>query len=580
MSFGLRLLSLAASATAAQAASLSDICSETFAKSALPDDGFIQGLTLDPSSVQTTLVSNATFESEWYPTGTADYCNLTFAYSHDGIQDDVVHVSYWLPAPDKFQNRYVSTGGGGLAINSGNQYSPSGLIVGAVSGITDGGFGSFDTQWNKVFLLANGTINWQSVYMFGYQAHHELALLGKELARNIYDVPEDSKVYSYYQGCSEGGREGWSQVQRFADQFDGAAIGAPAFRYGQQQVNHLFGNVIEQTLDYYPPSCELDKILNLTITACDGLDGRKDGIVSRSDLCKLQFDLDDTVGTPYSCEASEATGPPGGLRARQFPQASTPAQEGEITAEGVEVVKTFLDGLHDSEGRRVYLNYQPGSSFSDASASYDEETDTWGLRVSSLGGEWVARYLQLQDASTLTSLDNITYNTLKEWMVYGMNKYADSLQTTHPNLGDFKAAGGKVIHVHGESDDSIPAGSSVHYYDSVRSVMFPDMSYNESVSAVDDFYRLFLVPGGAHCGSNSNQPGGGWPQTTLQAVIDWVENEVAPETLSGTDKIDTICRWPLRPLWSGNGTSFDCVYEQESIDSWTYDFDAYVMPLY
>lgn len=580
MSFGLRLLSLAASAAAAQAASLSDICSETFAKSALPDDGFIQGLTLDPSSVQTTLVSNATFESEWYPTGTADYCNLTFAYSHDGIQDDVVHVSYWLPAPDKFQNRYVSTGGGGLAINSGNQYSPSGLIVGAVSGITDGGFGSFDTQWNKVFLLANGTINWQSVYMFGYQAHHELALLGKELARNIYDVPEDSKVYSYYQGCSEGGREGWSQVQRFADQFDGAAIGAPAFRYGQQQVNHLFGNVIEQTLDYYPPSCELDKILNLTITACDGLDGRKDGIVSRSDLCKLQFDLDDTVGTPYSCEASEATGPPGGLRARQFPQASTPAQEGEITAEGVEVVKTFLDGLHDSEGRRVYLNYQPGSSFSDASASYDEETDTWGLRVSSLGGEWVARYLQLQDASTLTSLDNITYNTLKEWMVYGMNKYADSLQTTHPNLGDFKAAGGKVIHVHGESDDSIPAGSSVHYYDSVRSVMFPDMSYNESVSAVDDFYRLFLVPGGAHCGSNSNQPGGGWPQTTLQAVIDWVENEVAPETLSGTDKIDTICRWPLRPLWSGNGTSFDCVYEQESIDSWTYDFDAYVMPLY
>lgn len=580
MSFGLRLLSLAASATAAQAASLSDICSETFAKSALPDDGFIQGLTLDPSSVQTTLVSNATFESEWYPTGTADYCNLTFAYSHDGIQDDVVHVSYWLPAPDKFQNRYVSTGGGGLAINSGNQYSPSGLIVGAVSGITDGGFGSFDTQWNKVFLLANGTINWQSVYMFGYQAHHELALLGKELARNIYDVPEDSKVYSYYQGCSEGGREGWSQVQRFADQFDGAAIGAPAFRYGQQQVNHLFGNVIEQTLDYYPPSCELDKILNLTITACDGLDGRKDGIVSRSDLCKLQFDLDDTVGTPYSCEASEATGPPGGLRARQFPQASTPAQEGEITAEGVEVVKTFLDGLHDSEGRRVYLNYQPGSSFSDASASYDEETDNWGLSVSSLGGEWVARYLQLQDASTLTSLDNITYNTLKEWMVYGMNKYADSLQTTHPNLGDFKAAGGKVIHVHGESDDSIPAGSSVHYYDSVRSVMFPDMSYNESVSAVDDFYRLFLVPGGAHCGSNSNQPGGGWPQTTLQAVIDWVENEVAPETLSGTDKIDTICRWPLRPLWSGNGTSFDCVYEQESIDSWTYDFDAYVMPLY
>ncbi|RSL56225.1 hypothetical protein CEP54_008958 [Fusarium duplospermum] len=501
------------------AASLSDICSKTYAKSALPADGFISGITIDPNSIQTALVSNASFQSEWYPTASADYCNLTFAYSHDGIADDIVNVSYLLPAPSKFQNRYVSTGGGGLAINSGSQYAGSGLIVGAVSGITDGGFGSFNTQWDEVFLLANGTINWQSVYMFGYQAHHELALLGKELARNIYDVSKSSKVYSYYQGCSEGGREGWSQVQRFADQFDGAAIGAPAFRYGQQQVNHLFGNVVEQTLDYFPSSCELEKILNLTITACDGLDGREDGVVSRSDLCKLNFNLNSTIGTPYSCEASNSTGGPM-LRARQFSRPSTPAQNGTITAEAVAVIQQFLDGLHDSESRRVYLNYQPGSGFSDTATSYDEETDTWGLSISDLGGEWVARYLQLKDTSTLESLDNVTYDTLKEWMIYGMNKYANSLQTTHPDLSDFHSAGGKVIHVHGESDDSIPAGSSVRYYDSVRNVMFPDKSYNESVAAVDDFYRLFLVPGGAHCGSNSNQPNGGWPQTTLQTVIE------------------------------------------------------------
>lgn len=575
-----RLLCAAASVAAARAASLSDICSDTYAKSALPVSDFLQGITLDPASVQTTLVPNASFESEWYPPATVSYCNLTFAYSHDGISDDVVHVSYWLPAPNDFQNRYVSTGGGGLAINSGSEYIPTGLIVGAVSGITDGGFGSFDTQLNEVFLLANGTINWQAAYMFGHQAHHELAVLGKELARRLYEVQDDERVYSYYQGCSEGGREGWSQVQRFADQFDGAAIGAPAFRYGQQQVNHLFGNVIEQTLDYYPPSCELDKILNMTIATCDGLDGREDGIVSRSDLCKLHFDLESTVGEPYSCPASSADGPGGTLRARQFPQQSTPAQEGKITAEGVAVAQTFLDGLHDLEGRRVYLNYQPGSSFADATTSYNEETDTWDMSIISLGGEWVARFLQLRDESNLSTLDNVTYDTLKEWMVYGMNKYADSLQTTYPDLSDFRAAGGKVVHVHGEADDSIPAGSSVHYYDSVRSVMFPHMGYNESASAADEFYRLFLIPGGAHCRSNENQPGGGWPQTTLQTVIEWVENETAPETLDGTGEIDAICRWPLRPLWSENGTSFNCVYDQESIDTWTYDFDAYKTPLY
>jgi tannase len=64
-------------------------------------------------------------------------------------------------------------------------------------------------------------------------------------------------------------------------------------------------------------------------------------------------------------------------------------------------------------------------------------------------------------------------------VVHDLNKYADSLQTTYPDLSAFKAAGGKVIHVYGESDDSIPAGLSVYCYDSVRSVIFPDKSYNK-----------------------------------------------------------------------------------------------------
>lgn len=218
-----RVLAAAASISAINAASLSDVCSSTYAQAALPASDFYPGITIDSSSTTAALVTNSSTTSEWFPTETIEYCNVTFAYSHNGITDDIVHVSYLVPAPEDFKNRYVSTGGGGLAINSGSTYSPSGIIVGAVSGITDGGFGDFDTQWDAVFLLANDTINWQSTYMFGYQAHHELATLGKEFSRNFYNVSTDSKVYSYYQGCSEGGREGWSQVQRFADQFDGAA---------------------------------------------------------------------------------------------------------------------------------------------------------------------------------------------------------------------------------------------------------------------------------------------------------------------------------------------------------------------
>ncbi|KAK1988424.1 tannase and feruloyl esterase-domain-containing protein [Colletotrichum cereale] len=566
------------------AATLTDICTAARVQEALPASGFIPGITIDASSVETTLVGNASVRSEWYPASTIEYCNVTFAYSHDGLAGDRVHVTYWAPAPGSFLNRYVSTGGGGLAINSQSQSIPTGVIVGAVSGITDGGFGSFNTQWDAVFLAANGTVNWQSVYMFGYQAHHELATLGKEFAKNLYGVADGQKIYSYYQGCSEGGREGWSQDQRFADQFDGLAIGAPALRYGQQQVNHLAANVMEQTHSYFPPSCELEKILNLTIAACDPLDGRTDGVVARSDLCKNAFDFNSTVGQPYSCDAKLGGSGPGGfggLGRRQILTSPAPAQNGTVTAEAAALVAEYYDGLHDSEGRRIYLGYQPGSAFTDAAASFDEATQSWVLSISGLGGEWVARFLQLRDARTLESLDGVTADTLRDWMQLGMDRYADSLQTTHPDLGGVRAAGGKILHVHGEQDDSVPAASSVRYYESVRAVMFPGRGLEESAAALDDFYRLYLVPGGAHCGSNANQPGGGWPQTTLQTVIEWVEKGVAPDTLNNTGAgIGALCRWPRRPLWSNNGADFACVYDRDSIDSWMYTFDAFKMPIY
>jgi tannase len=122
-------LAAVAFATAASATSLSSICTDAYAKKALPI-GAIDGITIDSSSVSTSIVTNYTASSIFFPTDTFNYCNLTFAYSHDGIDGDVVHVQYWLPEPSKFKNRYVSTGGGGWAINSGSMSIPTGLVAG------------------------------------------------------------------------------------------------------------------------------------------------------------------------------------------------------------------------------------------------------------------------------------------------------------------------------------------------------------------------------------------------------------------------------------------------------------------
>lgn len=574
------IVAAAASASIAHAATLEDVCTTSYVQAALPADGFYQGITVDSSSVAVMPVTNASVsDQDWYPDAVFDYCDVTFAYSHTG-RDDQVLVRYWLPAPEKFQNRYLSTGGGGFAINSGNMSLPGGIIYGAVAGATDGGFGSFDTNFDVVWLIENGTANYESLYMFGYEAIHELSVVGKQFTRQFFNISENDKLYSYYQGCSEGGRDGWSQVQRFADEWDGAVTGAPAFRFAFQQIQHMYSNVVSQTLGYVPPPCELQKIVNETIAACDPLDGKTDGVVARSDLCKMHFNISSLIGKPYSCAASAASDVP-------FPTPAYPAQNGTISAQGVEVASEIIKGLRDSKGRQVYFSYQPAASFSDAVPQYNSTSDSWEPYVITYGAEFVTRYLELVNVSTLPNLDGVTYDTLKDWIYQGWQKYEDTLQTTWPDLTAFQEAGGKVLHLHGESDSSIPPASSVRYHESVRSIMYPDLSFNDSSAALADWYRFFLVPGAEHCAANSLQPNGPWPQTTLQTLIDWVEKDIAPDTLNGTvlqgehaGESQQICAWPLRPYWTENGTKLECQYDQDSIDSWIYDLNAFNLPVY
>ncbi|RAH59471.1 tannase [Aspergillus piperis CBS 112811] len=583
MRAALGVLAGATTIALSQAASLADVCTTSHAKSSLPSSDEIEGLEIDTSSITASAVYNAsTSGSYFFPAASYSYCNVTLSYTRPGL-DTPLLLELWLPAPEDYQNRWLSTGGGGFAINSGTSSLPGGVMYGAAAGITDGGFGGFDTEFDAVFLEANGTINYEALYSFGYLAHHELTIVGKAFSRNFYSLG-DSKIYAYYQGCSEGGREGWSQVQRYADQWDGAVIGAPAFRYGQQQVNHLYPDVVEHTLGYYPPTCELEKIVNLTIAACDALDGRVDGVVARTDLCKLHFNVNSTVGAPYSCPASTTTTV---LKKRTSMSNTTPAQNGTVSAIGAAAASKMLDGLRTLDGRRAYIWYQPSSTFDDAQTQYNYDTGKWELDITSLGGEWVARFLELRDADNLSSLDNVTYDTLKEWMEFGWQRYEDSLQTTWPDLTPFQSAGGKIIHVHGESDPSIPTGSSVHYHESVRQIMYPGMSFNESSQALNEWNRLYLIPGAAHCASSTTQPNGPFPQTTLETLIQWVEGGVFPTRLNATvlagerkGEQQQLCAWPLRPLWKNNGTVMDCVFDEESYKTWVYDFDAYKLPLY
>jgi len=226
---------VASMATAASAASLADVCNVANVKAALPANNTLLGIEPIASAVTASAVYNASSSASVGASSstseTYSYCNVTITYTHTGKGDEVV-IKYAFPAPSDFKNRFYVAGGGGFSLSSD---ATGGLSYGAVGGATSAGYDAFDQAYDDVVLYGNGSINWDATYMFGYQALGEMTQVGKVLTQGFYGM-NNTKVYTYYEGCSDGGREGMSQIQRWGAEYDGAITGAPAFRFGQQQV--------------------------------------------------------------------------------------------------------------------------------------------------------------------------------------------------------------------------------------------------------------------------------------------------------------------------------------------------------
>jgi feruloyl esterase len=132
----------------------------------------------------------------------------------------------------------------------------------------------------------------------------------------------------------------------------------------------------------------------------------------------------------------------------------------------------------------------------------------------SLGDDWLRYWVSANPELDMTNLSRTEYDRLSH---LGVQQYDSIIGTRDPDITAFRDAGGKMLTWHGLADDKIPYGGSVDYYNRVREVD----------GNVDDYYRLFLSPGTAHC-----KPGQGpFPHGVLDDLIRWVEEGSAPEQL-------------------------------------------------
>ncbi|WYZ42270.1 hypothetical protein EsH8_V_001165 [Colletotrichum jinshuiense] len=472
------------------------------------------------------------------------FCNVSTTYTHYG-GNDTVNVQVWLPT-DTWNGRLQGIGGGGWSAGL-NFPAPDGMAAAVAEG-----FGSFGTSAGLIqadvttpktwAFKAEGKPNMRLLENLAYASLYEAAVIAKNFTAAFYTEPAK---YSYWSGCSQGGRQGLMLAQRYPDLFDGIAAAAPAINWNSVFVGGTYANFLMDLYKVYPPRCEVQALTDAAIKACDGSDGLVDGILSDIDAC--DFDPVNLVGTTIQCEG--------------FPYLNV-TTERKISLGAATIVQKTWDGprrANNSQlwygaspaaalGGGVYANLNGGSFAPIGTVCGANGTCTLDPLV--LFREWT-RFFVLKNSTA--DLSNLSLEEYEDIFDSSAREYASIIDTNNPDLSAFRQAGGKLLTFHGTADDLIPYQGSVDYYNRVTA-LDPN---------VHDFYRLFLAPGVYHCNSGP----GPFPDTAFNTLVQWVESGVAPETLIahsfGTEPSyeRPLCPYPQKQKYvkTSNGTNiFTC----------------------
>jgi hypothetical protein len=432
-----------------------------------------------------------------------------------GIIGPEIHFELLLP--DTWNQRLVMGGGGGFVGRVENQAIAS-LNAGYATVGTDTGHQAdgMDGSW------ALGQRERQMNY--GHLAVHRTAVVAKALVRAYYEA---APRFSYFVGCSNGGRQGLMEAQRHPEDFDGIVSGAPAFNF-----TNIAAAFVRNAQAIYPnPAALTSPVItldNLTLVAakvmetCDTNDAVSDGV----------------VGDPRSCRFTPAS-LPACPDDRAAPACVTKAQRDAITRVYAPVVSGGatiypgqpVGGEAERAGWRPWITGPMGP----APAADGPPSLQWVF------GSHLFKYFVFADPAW----DYSRYD-FSTW-ARDTKDAATFLNADSPDLDAFVARRGKLLLWHGWSDAALNALETIRYHDLV----------SKRSAAAADAMRLYLLPGVQHCG------GGAGPDTVdwIGALASWVEKGQATDALIAK-KIDKgavvrtrpVCVWPQHAVYSGAGS--------------------------
>jgi feruloyl esterase len=430
-----------------------------------------------------------------------------------GTVSPAINFEVWLPEGAAWNGRFQAVGGGGLAGIISYPAMAEAVRAGYASSSTDTGHVSTDTTW-----MADR----QRVIDYGYRAIHEMTVKAKAVIESHYGRAAE---YSYFNGCSTGGRQGLMTAQRYPDDYDGIVSGAPVNRFTQLHMGQLW--MAHATLAKPGAALtreDLNRVGEAAVAQCDANDGVKDGILTDPSTCN--FD---------------------------------PSKVPGLSAAQIEALKLAYRGaVNPRTGEQIYAGLEPGGE------GAQPNNPGWSMLMNGQGPFAIS-------ASVLGGLGFENPNW--DWKTFDYDRDVELidaklfgvLNAVDPDLREFKSGGGKLIVWHGWNDPGVMPQQTIDYYDSVVEYA-SKATGGDGVAFTDEYLRLFMLPGVGHCRGGVGPDQVDW----MASLAGWVEKGTKPAAITATAMRDgkaamtrPLCPHPQVARYKGRGdtndaASFEC----------------------
>jgi len=418
--------------------------------------------------------------------------------------DSEIKIEVWLP--EDWNGKLLAVGNGRWAGSISFGAMANGLRKGYAATSTDTGHAahSLDGSWSYGEP--------EKVIDFGWRSEHEMTVKAKAIIEAFYG---EGPRFSYWSGCSTGGRQGLMMATRFPDHFDGIVAGTPSNPRANRNGWQLWATIM--TRNGLLTTEELEFVHHAAIKACDMNDGLKDGLIDDPTIC--EFDPQ-----TLHCQAG---------------------QTGNcLTQEQVNSVKVMYSPGRFSDGEIYHPGLEPGSEL-----GWEDFVSPEPLLQAAVNYRYLVHNNPDWDWRTFNADNDVPL---------AIESDGDTIDVITTDYSEFVASRGKMIIYHGWSDHSVAPQRTVDYFNKVL----------ETTPDADENMRLFMVPMMGHCGG-----GDGPNEFDMVSALDaWVDGGKAPTRVVASRRDESgqvvrtrpLCVYPQVARYQGSGSiddeaNFACV---------------------